>query len=114
MKGTTSFFHTRKPSLIEYEMAEAKGRFYVLTYDSLDWDPHSPTFNEQEEAVEWKLDATGLGLISMTAASILDSNFVDRGHIPSQTLDTSITQSVNTYYARSFQCSSILSEISPT
>jgi len=114
LKGVTSFFHTRKPSLIEYEMAEAKGRSYDLTYDSPDWDPHSPTFTEQEEAVEWKLDATELGLMSMTAASILDNNFVDRGLMVSETLDTYMVHAPNTVYARSSECSSVLSEISPT
>ena len=83
LKGVTSFFHTRKPSLIEYEMAEAKGRSYDITYNSPDWDSHSSTFTKQEGAVERKLDATELGLMFMTAASILDSNFIDRPHIAS-------------------------------
>ena len=52
LRGVTSFSNTRKPTLQECEMAETKVRFYYLTYDSPDWDPHSPTSNGQEEAVE--------------------------------------------------------------
>ena len=95
-------------------MAETNGRSYDLTYDSPDWDPHSPTFNEQEEAVEWKLDAVERGLISMTAEHILDGNFVDRGHSAPHILVTSMAHAAHTVYARSSQCASVLSEISPT
>ena len=114
LKGVTSYFNTRKPTLQEYEMAEKECRSYDLTYDSPDWDPHSTSYHDQEIVADGKLDAEDRGLSSMTAQSILDGNFGERGHRALSTLETSMAQAAHTVYERNSQCASVLSEISPT
>ena len=47
LKGVTSYFSSRKPTIQEYENADLK---FELTYDSPEWDPTLDTFQEQEDA----------------------------------------------------------------
>ena len=46
LKGVTSFVPTRKPTPDKFATCPQ----LVLTYETPDWDPHSGTFQEQEEA----------------------------------------------------------------
>ena len=47
LKGVTSYFPTRKPTKHEFENSPR----IELTYLTPEWDPHSTTFQEQEEAL---------------------------------------------------------------
>ena len=47
LKGVTSYFPTRKPTKHEFENCPR----IELTYLTPEWDPHSITFQEQEEAL---------------------------------------------------------------
>ena len=47
LKGVTSYFPTRKPTKHEFENCPR----IELTYLTPEWDPHSTTFQEQEEAL---------------------------------------------------------------
>jgi hypothetical protein len=47
LKGVTSYFPTRKPTLDEYNNC----RCIDLTYESPEWNPHSLAFERQEEAM---------------------------------------------------------------
>ena len=47
LKGVTSYFPTRKPTKHEFENCPR----IELTYLTHDWDPHSATFQEQEQAL---------------------------------------------------------------
>ena len=64
LKGVISYFHTRKTSIHEYELAEDEGRSYDLTYDSPEWKPHSETYNNQEIAAQNRLELEDRGLRS--------------------------------------------------
>ena len=113
LNGVTSYFHTRKPTIQEYESAENNGRSYDLTYDSPEWIPHSSSYNDQEIVAEERLDADVRGLMSMTASDIL-GNFNDRGHSALTSQNASMYEAAHTVYERHSQCASILSEISPS
>ena len=56
LHGVTSFFPTRKPTQDEYNAAICADNVIDLTYDSPEWDPHSDTFCQQEEAAEKAFD----------------------------------------------------------
>ena len=114
LHGVTSYFSTRRPTLYEYELAEKEGRSHDLTYDSPDWDPHSSSYCDQEVAADERLDAEDRGLMSLTAQSILDGTFCQRGHSAPSNFNTSTAFNAHTVYARHSQCASVLSEISPT
>ena len=45
--GVTSYFNVRKPMQEEYDTC---GR-YEATYETPDWNPHSPSFSEQEDVM---------------------------------------------------------------
>ena len=47
LKGVTSYFPTRNPTKYEFETCLR----VELTYITPEWDPHSTTFQEQEEAL---------------------------------------------------------------
>ena len=47
LKGVTSYVPTRKPTKHEFDNCPR----IELTYLTLEWDPHSTTFQEQEEAL---------------------------------------------------------------
>ena len=114
LHGVTSYFDTRKPTLYEYELAEKEGRSYDLTYDSPDWDPHSSSYYDQEVAADERMDAEDRGLMSLTAQSILEGTFGERGHSAPSNFNTSMAFNAHTVYERHTQCASVLSEISPT
>jgi hypothetical protein len=48
LKGVTSYFPTRKPTISEYEQDETAK--YELTFETPEWDPHDIQFAQQEEA----------------------------------------------------------------
>ena len=48
LKGVTSYFPTRKPTMEEYERA---GTQFELTSEALEWNPHTNLFSDQEEAL---------------------------------------------------------------
>ena len=96
LHGVTSFFATRKPTLQEYEQAVIYGRSFDLTYDSPEWDPHSDTFSSQEMVAQESLNIEHYNKHSVLcelSVSMLEAYVV---------------------YERGSQCSSILSEISPS
>ena len=104
LKGVTSYFPTRKPTLSEIELADSEDRSYELTYDNPDWDPHDKSFSKQEEAAKRTLDDSERELYSFTSKTEL-----------SQDKDPmSLSLSAITVYNRVSQCSSILCDISPT
>ena len=47
LKGVTSYFPSRKPTLAEYQSSE---RIYALTQEEPEWEPSSTAFCQQEEA----------------------------------------------------------------
>ena len=47
LKGVTSYFPARKPTKYEFETCPR----VELTYLTPEWDPHSTTFQEQEESL---------------------------------------------------------------
>jgi hypothetical protein len=47
LSGVTSYLPTRKPTPAEYDSCVK----YNLTYESPEWDPHTPDFAEQESAI---------------------------------------------------------------
>ena len=47
LKRVTSYFPTRKPTMNEFDNCPR----IELTYLASEWDPHSTTFQEQEEAL---------------------------------------------------------------
>ena len=47
LHGVTSYFPVCRPMTEEWEECEQ----YEATYECTDWDPHSSTFNEQEESM---------------------------------------------------------------
>ena len=49
LEGVISYFPTFKPSIAEYESAEAGVNLFHLTYESPDWDPLCPDFANSEE-----------------------------------------------------------------
>ncbi len=53
LKGVTSYFPTRKPTLDEYNNC----RCIEISYESPEWNPHSQSFARQEEAMT---DGSGL------------------------------------------------------
>jgi hypothetical protein len=53
LKGVTSYFPTRKPTMNEYENSELR---YELTYAEPEWNPQASIFNEQEQQL---LDVKG-------------------------------------------------------
>ena len=55
LKGVASTFPTRTPTAEEFEQLP----HFILTSDAPDYDPHDPTFAEQEEALTKPLLATG-------------------------------------------------------
>ena len=48
LRGVSSYFNTRKPTAEEFETSEA---VYDLTCNSLEWDPTSEAFAEQEKSM---------------------------------------------------------------
>jgi hypothetical protein len=57
LDGVTSYFPTFKPTKEQYETAQEGDNMFVLTYDSLEWDPHEKWFSEQENSM---VDSRGL------------------------------------------------------
>ena len=53
LHGVASYFPVRRPTTEEWEECEQ----YEATYECPDWDPHSTTFDEQEESMT---DSQGL------------------------------------------------------
>jgi len=58
----------------------------------------STSYHAQEIAIDGKLDVEDRGLMFMTAHSILDGNFGERGHRAPSTLETSMAQAAHTVY----------------
>eukprot|EP00934_Nitzschia_sp_Nitz4_P001810 Nitzschia sp. Nitz4//scaffold191_size41780//52//5493//NITZ4_007461-RA/size41780-processed-gene-0.69-mRNA-1//1//CDS//3329540163//1810//frame0 len=53
LRGVTSYFPSRKPTLDEYN--DAFGNYLDLTYESPEWDPSCPSFAKREDAMtDWK------------------------------------------------------------
>ena len=52
----TSYFPTFKPNLEEWEAAQETDLHVELTSESPEWDPHSPSFQQQEESFLEHLD----------------------------------------------------------
>ena len=51
LEGLTSYFHSFKPTLAQYEAAvEGENLFHLMDGD-LEWDPHSDSYAKQEEAM---------------------------------------------------------------
>ena len=48
LKGVTSYFPTRKPTMEEYKRA---GTWFELTSEAPEWNPHTNLFSDQEEAL---------------------------------------------------------------
>ena len=70
LKGVTSYFPTRKPTMDEYYNSELR---YELTYATPEWDPQAPLFAEQEDQL---IDSRGL--IKDYATSIM-LRWLERG-----------------------------------
>ena len=113
LRGVTSYFDTRKPTIQEYESAEKGGRSYDLTYDSPEWTPHSTMFHDQEVVADNKTKDEERGLMYMTTSQIL-AGPTDRGPSTSSGHSSFNYDAAHTVYERHSQCASILSEISPT
>ena len=118
LQGVTSFFYTRKPTLRELEVAEREGRVFDLTYDYPEWDPHVETYHDQEIIAQERLDSDERELSSLDTRTILEGvnewGQHPQGSFSLNTLNTSLHLAATTVYYRNSQCSSILSEISPT
>ena len=56
LHGVTSYFPTFKPILEEWEAAQETDLHVELTSESPEWDPHSPSFQQQEESFLEHLD----------------------------------------------------------
>ena len=50
LKGVTSYFTSRKPTRQQYEQCDEMNRI-ELTNESIEWDPHTTRFEEQEAAM---------------------------------------------------------------
>ena len=83
-----------------------------------EWYPHVVIYHDQEVIAQENLDIDKRELSSLDTHNLLEGvhewGHSAPGSFPLNTLNTSLHLAATTVYCRNSQCSSILSEISPT
>ena len=97
LKGVTSYFNIKKPTIQEYESAELSDKSYDLLYDSSERKLHSTSSHNQKLVAEERMNAKERGLMSMTAKDILGV-FNDRGHSALRSQKPSLYDAAHTWY----------------
>jgi hypothetical protein len=109
LHGTIQYFPTRKPSPDKYDQCPDTPR-HEMTYEMLDWNPHSLSFNHQEENM-----TDNFGRLNEPCARSYNRNIASSMAAPMRNLENINHENLYTlarqYSEYNSQCSATLSNI---